>query len=61
MCLNILRYSLCSMLVTYIVMIFPLCREDWKPVLTVNSIIYGLQFLFLVNEHANSCMYIEKK
>lgn len=22
-------------------------REDWKPVLTINSIIYGLQFLFL--------------
>ncbi|KAH8041401.1 hypothetical protein MRX96_041625 [Rhipicephalus microplus] len=22
-------------------------REDWKPVLTVNSIVYGLQFLFL--------------
>lgn len=22
-------------------------REDWKPVLTVNSVIYGLQFLFL--------------
>ena len=42
-------------------MIFPLCREDWKPVLTVNSIIYGLQFLFLVNEHANSCMYIENE
>lgn len=24
-------------------------REDWKPVLTINSIIYGLQFLFLVS------------
>lgn len=23
-------------------------REDWKPVLTVNSIVYGLQYLFLV-------------
>ena len=22
-------------------------REDWKPVLTINSIVYGLQFLFL--------------
>ncbi|XP_072703735.1 NEDD8-conjugating enzyme Ubc12 [Ciconia boyciana] len=22
-------------------------REDWKPVLTINSIIYGLQYLFL--------------
>ena len=27
-------------------------REDWKPVLTINSIIYGLQYLFLVlNSH----------
>lgn len=25
-------------------------REDWKPVLTVNSIVYGLQYLFLVSE-----------
>lgn len=23
-------------------------REDWKPVLSVSSIVYGLQFLFLV-------------
>ena len=23
------------------------CREDWKPVLTINSIVYGLQYLFL--------------
>ncbi|XP_059841184.1 NEDD8-conjugating enzyme Ubc12-like [Hypanus sabinus] len=22
-------------------------REDWKPVLTINSVIYGLQYLFL--------------
>lgn len=22
-------------------------REDWKPVLAVNAIVYGLQFLFL--------------
>ena len=22
-------------------------REDWKPVLNINSVIYGLQFLFL--------------
>ena len=22
-------------------------REDWKPVLTVNAIVYGLQYLFL--------------
>ncbi len=25
-------------------------REDWKPVLSINSVIYGLQFLFLVRE-----------
>lgn len=24
-------------------------REDWKPVLSINSIIYGLQYLFLVH------------
>ena len=24
-------------------------REDWKPVLTVNAIVYGLQYLFLVS------------
>ncbi|KAH8293666.1 hypothetical protein KR054_002621 [Drosophila jambulina] len=24
-------------------------REDWNPVLTINSIVYGLQFLFLVS------------
>lgn len=23
-------------------------REDWKPVLTINAIVYGLQYLFLV-------------
>ena len=23
-------------------------REDWKPVLTINSIVYGLQYLFSV-------------
>ena len=22
-------------------------REDWKPVLSINSVLYGLQFLFL--------------
>ena len=26
-------------------------REDWKPVLSVNAIIYGLQYLFLVRFH----------
>lgn len=25
------------------------CREDWKPVLTINSVVYGLQYLFLVS------------
>ncbi|KAL5292873.1 UBE2M family protein [Megaselia abdita] len=25
-------------------------REDWKPVLTINSVIYGLQYLFLFEE-----------
>lgn len=31
-------------------------REDWKPVLTVNSIVYGLQYLFLVGKinHENN-------
>jgi ubiquitin-conjugating enzyme E2 M len=24
-------------------------REDWKPVLTVTAIVYGLNFLFLVS------------
>lgn len=23
-------------------------REDWKPVLSISSVIYGLQFLFMV-------------
>ncbi len=27
-------------------------REDWKPVLTVTSIVYGLNFLLLVSLHA---------
>ena len=31
-----------------IIILLPITyREDWKPVLTINSIIYGLQFLFL--------------
>ena len=25
-------------------------REDWKPVLTINAVVYGLQYLFLVRE-----------
>lgn len=28
-------------------------REDWKPVLTINSIVYGLQYLFLVCNNNN--------
>lgn len=30
-------------------------REDWKPVLTINSIVYGLQYLFSVREF-NMCI-----
>ncbi|XP_074660421.1 NEDD8-conjugating enzyme Ubc12-like [Tubulanus polymorphus] len=26
-------------------------REDWKPVLTISSVVYGLQFLFLEPNH----------
>ena len=33
---------------TYVSFFFP--REDWKPVLTISSVIYGLQFLFLVSD-----------
>ena len=33
-------------------------REDWKPVLSTNSIIYGLQFLFLVTPLAMSVVYL---
>ena len=25
-------------------------REDWKPVLSINSVIYGLSFLFIVRD-----------
>ena len=27
-------------------------REDWKPVLSINSVLYGLQFLFLVSTYS---------
>lgn len=27
-------------------------REDWKPVLSISSVVYGLQFLFLVRHTA---------
>lgn len=29
-------------------------REDWNPVLTINSIVYGLQYLFLVNTYLSN-------
>lgn len=52
-CLNILRWVLvvdrvrsCVFILTFVLCLF---REDWKPVLTINSIIYGLQYLFLVS------------
>jgi hypothetical protein len=32
-------------------------REDWKPVLTVNSIVYGLQYLFLVSKSHSIYLY----
>ncbi|KAH8260609.1 hypothetical protein KR038_008679 [Drosophila bunnanda] len=31
-------------------------REDWNPVLTINSIVYGLQFLFLVCIHSGQAV-----
>lgn len=31
-------------------------REDWKPVLTINSIVYGLQYLFLVSISRLCCI-----
>ena len=35
-------------------------REDWKPVLTINSIIYGLQYLFLVlNSHLTKLFCVQ--
>ncbi|XP_048224808.1 NEDD8-conjugating enzyme Ubc12 isoform X1 [Perognathus longimembris pacificus] len=43
-CLNILRTS---PLLTRLTRMLCTHREDWKPVLTINSIIYGLQYLFL--------------
>lgn len=43
-------------------------REDWKPVLTVNSVIYGLQYLFLepnpedpLNKEAAECLQNNKR
>lgn len=30
-------------------------REDWKPVLSISSVIYGLQFLFLVRSRSACC------
>lgn len=31
-------------------------REDWKPVLSINSVVYGLNFLFLVRSHEANCV-----
>ena len=31
-------------------------REDWKPVLTINAVVYGLQYLFLVRKFENLFM-----
>lgn len=43
-------------------------REDWKPVLSVSSIMYGLQFLLLepnpddpLNEHAAECLKSDRR
>lgn len=41
--------SLCLLWCMCCFLFFMPCREDWKPVLTINSIIYGLQYLFLVS------------
>ena len=32
-------------------------REDWKPVLTINAVVYGLQYLFLVRKFENLCKF----
>ena len=29
-------------------------REDWKPVLTINAIVYGIQYLFLVSKNKSN-------
>lgn len=31
-------------------------REDWKPVLSISSVVYGLQFLFLVSRREDPRM-----
>jgi hypothetical protein len=31
-------------------------REDWKPVLSISSVVYGLQFLFLVSCSTLLCL-----
>jgi len=43
----------------FAVHVVPDCREDWKPVLTINSIIYGLQYLFLVCEYTSTVSVLE--
>lgn len=32
-------------------------REDWKPVLSISSVVYGLQFLFLVSACVCSVLF----
>lgn len=36
-------------------------REDWNPVLTINSIVYGLQYLFLVYTYIRRYTCIKRK
>jgi len=31
-------------------------REDWKPVLSINSVIYGLNFLFIVRSRPGALL-----
>ena len=35
-------------------------REDWKPVLSISSIVYGLQFLFLVSFPSAFSLYFSR-
>lgn len=50
MCVNVQAILIVIVCIMHFISCAPLCiREDWKPVLTINSIVYGLQFLFLVS------------
>lgn len=33
-------------------------REDWKPVLTISSVVFGLNFLFIVSSRNAACRWI---